>query len=223
MSRSDHPHNSRRLSLPLLALAAFGFTGCATLKLPDFPERSVAQQPHRAVQDGLAVGVHPITEASEAKKYFGVDLLAADILAVAITVENRSTDSGFTLEKERFRLGNVAAGAGRPDKESGDETAARALGTAGLVGGVLVSPILISLIPLSAKMGSDAKIIRHNFVTKELQAKTVNPGQAVHGFLYFQLADQAASGNDRILHLEALELRTRQYKSLEIPLHWERK
>jgi hypothetical protein len=217
MNRINRPPVSRRLGFALLALAAFGLTGCATLQLPDFPERSVEQQPHKASQGGLAVGAHPITEVSEAKKYFGVDLLAADILAVAVTVENHSTDSGFTLEKERFRLGSGAAGAGRSDKKLGDETGALALGITSVT---LLSPILM---PISAKLGSDARIIRHNFVTKELQATTVNPGRAVHGFLYFQLADQTASGSDPILHLEALELKTRQYKSLEIPLHLERK
>jgi hypothetical protein len=198
-------------------LVALGFTGCATLQLPEFPERSVEQQPHKASQGGLAVGARPITDKNESKEYFGVDLLAADILAVAVTVENQSTDSGFILEKDRFRLGDMAAGAGRSKGKLGDETAALALGTAGVV---LLNPIMI---PLSAKLGSDARIIRHNFVTRELQATTVNPGRAVHGFLYFQLANQAASGSDHILHLEALELKTRQYKSLEIPLHLERK
>lgn len=216
MSRST-PHNSRRLGFALLALAALCFTGCTTLQLPDFPNRSVEQQPHKAFQDGLAIGARPITDKNESKEYFGVDLLAADILAVAVTVENRSTDSGFILEKERFRLGDVAVGAGRSKGKLGDETAALALGTAGVA---LLSPMLI---PLSAKMGSDARIIRHNFVTKELQATTINPGRAVQGFLYFPLPNQAASDNDFILHLEALELRTRQYKSVEIPLHLERK
>jgi hypothetical protein len=171
----------------------------------------VDQQPYKTVHEGLAVGVHPITDKHEVKKYFGADLLDINILAVAVTVENRSTDSGFILEKERFRLGDVTAGAG--SEKLGHETAGIAIAS---LGG-------IATIPLGAKLGSDARVIKHNLATKELQATTVNPGRAVHGFLYFQLPIQATPNHDYVIRLDALDSQTRRYKSFEIPFQWDRK
>lgn len=212
MSQINCPAPSHGLGLILLYLTAFASAGCSTLQLPDFPERPVQQQQFKASQGGLAVGAYPITDKSEAKEYFGVDLLAANILAVAVTVENRSTDSGFLLEKQRIRLGSITEGTGDSKDKPGDETAGIALAS---LGGLVT-------IPVGAKLASDARIINHNFETKELRATTVNPGQAVHGFLYFQLPDQASIHSDYLLRLEALELKTRQYKKLEIPLHLDR-
>lgn len=185
--------------------------GCSTMRLPDYQSQPFNQYQHSQVKDGLAVAIHPIANKEESKKYFGTDLLSKNILAVHVVAKNRSSSSSFILSKDRFSMG-----IGRSEKSSasgrnkiGSETGGQIMAIAG------AALISLPLLFVGAKMISDATVIKHNFAVKELQKKTLSPGETVEGFVYFQLPEKKDIPNQLTFHLEAQDLRSKVIKNFD--------
>lgn len=192
--------------------------GCATLHLPKYEPQSFDHYLCSQVKDGLAVAIHPLTDRREIRKYFGIDLLSAHILAVFVVAENRSSSLSFILSKDQFSLGakqietGFTSGFDQLTSESGSDAVS-------ILGAIFIAPALILF---GAKMDSDAAEINYNFAVKELQTKTLSPKEVTHGFVYFRLPDEYNVNDQWTVHLEAFDLRNKDSKSFNIPFEWER-
>ena len=69
------------LWLALLIAILMCSAGCSAIKLPSYEMRPPNYYANVQVKNGLAVAIHPLIDKHECKKYFGVDLMSADILA----------------------------------------------------------------------------------------------------------------------------------------------
>ena len=186
-------------------------SGCATKKLPDHPLQPVSYSPYSQVKDGLAIAIQPLTNSQESEKYFGVDLLAAGILAIFVTAENRDSPSSFLVSKEQFslRTGQTEASSSPRRAQLSSEVPGEVVATAGAL--LISFPILF----VGTKLISDANVVKHNFAVKELQAKTISSGEEAHGFVYFQLPQGYAGSSQWTLHVEVQDLRMKEMKSFD--------
>jgi len=211
---------SRYMFARLLAVMIL-LEGCATTKLPEPETRPLNSYPYSQVKDGLAVAIQPLTNGQESEKYFGTNLLSNGILAVFVAAENHGSPSSFMLSKERFmlRAGQTEAYgvSGRGQIEPGAGTAVAAVGNVGIVVvPVLALPILI----VGSNMLSNEEVIKHNFTVKELQAKTISDGEETHGFVYFQLLQGHAGPGQWTIHVEAVDLKSKDVKSFDFAFDW---
>lgn len=88
-----------------------------------------------------------------------------------------------------------------------------------------VGPLIVG-IPVAVvghKMITDAEMIQHNFKIKELKKQTISPGKSTHGFVYFQLLEEKEDHPEKCeVHIEVLELGTKQMKNFDIVFEWVR-
>lgn len=207
--KSKTYHNHKIIVWTVLSI--FIMNGCSTMHLPDYQSQPFSQYQHSQVKDGLAVAIHPLTTKEENKKYFGTDLLSANILAVLVVAKNRSSSSSFILLKDRFSMGigqsekNSVSGRNKISSETGGQVMA-------IAGATLISfPLLF----IGAKMISDASVIKHNFAVKELQKKTISPGETVEGFVYFPLPEKEDIPGQLAFHLKAQDLKSKGIKKFD--------
>jgi hypothetical protein len=181
------------------------------MQLPDYQSQPFNQYQHSQVNDGLAVAIHPIANKEESKKYFGVDLLSNNVLAVHVVAENRSSSSSFILSKDQFsmRIGRSEKISASSPNKVGSGAGAKRMHIAGAALGSL--PLLM----VGGKMSSNASIIKHNFAVKELQKQILSPGETVEGFVYFQLPEKGDIQNQLTFHLEAQDLRNKVKKNFD--------
>lgn len=193
--------------------------GCSTLHLPDYEAQPINNYSNFQVKDGLTVAIHPLTGKEEVLKYFGTDLLSSNILPVFVIAENRSSSSSFILSKERstMKAGQLEVDFGTDSSKAASESGGE---TVQMVGVLLIS---LPLLFVGAKMISNATVIKHNFVVNELQMKTLSPGKVTHGFVYFQLPEERLVLDQWVIHLEALDLRSKDIKYFDIEFEWERR
>jgi hypothetical protein len=170
-------------------------TGCRPLVLPDYPSRPIDAARFVAVLDEIAVAVHPITDPAESDRYFGVNLLQSGILALCVTIENRSRETIVLIDPADIML--AQAGTARTSGPHGQGlraagTVAVGVGATGLGAALLFPPAIVAAAPLvlvGAKASSDAKAISYNAELKQLRATTLAPGDRAQGFIYYGLPD----------------------------------
>ncbi|MCK5270152.1 MAG: hypothetical protein KAJ46_05175 [Sedimentisphaerales bacterium] len=179
----------------LIIISILLINGCATLQFPDYSPQKSDQPQYSQVKDGVFIAIHPLVDKVEMEKYFKVDLLGDNILAVFITVENRTPSSSYIVSKDHLLLENLGSGVNTDleNTQIGNDSKGQAVMSLGVISAVV-------FIPIGAKMVSDAGMIRHNFLVKEIKTTTLFPGQQTNGFAYFKLPQQ--SKNDNLLMLE---------------------
>jgi hypothetical protein len=210
----------------MLSLITF-LNGCSTPRLPKYEAQPPSQYSYSYVKDGLVVAIHPLMSKQETEKYFGTDLLSANILAVLVVAENQNDSASFILSKDKVSLkaGEATAGSATGHRQVGDPSAGEALGAAANVGALAIVATALVSIPLGLLAGdmiSDAGVIRRNFTTNELQTKTLSPGQKVQGFVYFQLPAKHNLLPQWAVHIEAVNLSNRGANTFDFAFAWER-
>ena len=185
-----------------LALAAV-MGGCTASRLPDYPTMSVTEYGPHKTADGVTVAIHPITSATEARKYFGTNLLDSHILPVLVVVENQHPRDSFIIRKERIGLAGPQEA---PDRGAVGSSAGRtAVGaTAGVA--IIAAPIAAPALLLTfVAMESSAAEIRRNFATKELHQETIPTGMTKRGFVYLQPPPDTEREGRGVIHVELWE------------------
>ena len=207
----------RTIIIPALFLMLL-LPSCTTLELPDYPAQSFDRFPLSLTKAGLTVAVQPLTDVEEQNKYFGTDLVSNGILPVFVVAHNQSSFS-FLLQKDSFSLGSKKPLAdSTSDREKfGSETGAK---TVGLIGAVLIA---LPLQFLAGKMGSDATVIKQNFLIKELQTKTLSSGKTAQGFVYFKLHNEPIAQDQWHIHLKSSELQSKQTHTFDYSFQWDRR
>src|SRR5262245_46186059 len=78
--------------------------GCSAKELPSYPTQKASSYPYFQENDGLAIGIKPLTNPQESELYFDTDLLSRGVLAIFVSAGNRESAKNFLLLKERFNL-----------------------------------------------------------------------------------------------------------------------
>ena len=153
-------------------------------------------------KNGVAVGIHPITDKGEIKDMFKVNLLDKGLLPILVVAENQSASASFIIAKEKIVVLSETTGTTNTSqrKEVTSGTAGTAVGIAGAVlvgaGSLAAAPLLFA----GLKMASNATVIQHNLADKEFYSRTLGPGEKAQGFVYFQFPKESPpSGNYHVV------------------------
>ncbi len=202
--------------------------GCST-HIPPYVPRSLDQYEHRALGHGLAVAIEPQTKPTEVKKYFGVDLLATNVLPVFVLIENRSSDTSFAIVPEGISMRD---GASVSDSQEFDdqfglspatENAGKAAGVVTGVGTLVFLPAAVvgmgAVLVLASKK-SRSEEVKHNMVTKAFRARTLSPNETASGFVYVTIPEDGVIPEHLSLRVEYQDLKKRESGSLDLPFEW---
>lgn len=175
----------------LLSILCIASCAKETLKFPDYHPKKQFKPGYIQEKDGLSVSIIPMLDKEEMETYFKTDLLANNLLAVFVLVENQTASIPYIVTKEDFVL-KTKENIKKYDSSKthiGDDTKAQQLST---LGAFVLAPVII---PIAAGMISDAGTKRHNFLSKEMKASTtLFPGQSTNGFVYFKLPNKMPKG-----------------------------
>jgi hypothetical protein len=214
---------TRSLSLASLALA--GLCGCAT---PDhLPEYSSAATPaapggstvKTAESEGVTVSLEPFADKARCETYFALNAPAAGIAIFHLRVENHTADTTWLLRKAQCQLlvsGKDSSLGGANTARSTASGEAMALTGAALMG-LVSTPLLIGL---GSHQVKQASTVQRNFTEKELRDKSLSPGQATEGFVYYQMPKKNAPFQGT-LQVSLVNTRNQQNNTLQIPIDYE--
>ena len=146
------------------------------------------------------------------KDLFGMDLLSKGIFPVLIVARNNSIDSNFYLRKEMagLKIANSQSQQEMSDASSLKQKSSMVgpvVGGVSLIGPILAIPVVFTII---GTCENDRQAINRNLIDKELQAKTLSPGQSQYGFLYFRLTE-----DNNIEDIVAVQLKISDLKKQE--------
>jgi hypothetical protein len=205
----------------MVCLLGFSF-GCTAVKLPSYTGQPVERYPNVQIKNGLAVATHPLTDKRESKNYFGLDLVSADILAIYVSVENRSPSSNFILLPERtsVRFGS--------DKEYAPFGSPRP--KAGPKGGpdryavfATIFTVAAPLVFADEKQELDAGAINFHLFEEEFSPTTLAPAGQAWGFVYFQIPGLQKESRPCVFHFEGIETKSRAMVPYDFALEINRK
>jgi hypothetical protein len=196
----------------LVIFFATTLAGCSTVKMADFESKPFDKYTYSQIKDGLAIAIHPISNKEESKKYFGTDLLSANILALYVIVVNRESSTEFLLLKDRVSLrqsehllGSASNSDSVGSPEAGEDV-------------IIVSAFfLFPMIFVGAQMVTDAFEVKHNFIKKELRSATLSPNESTKGFLYFSLPKENIGAGNFYFSIEITNQRTHNINTFVIP------
>ncbi len=168
-----------------------------------------------------------MTDRKEIKRYFGVDLIALNLLPVYVNAKNESSSS-FVVSREWVSLETgpsiSAENPGGTQVRSQAQRAgsqAEAGATGFLVLAAITMPIgLIVFMPAINKMSSDASEITYHFATNELQMGTLSPGETAEGFVYFDLPESQDMPPQWPIHLKAHDLKSGESREFDFLFTW---
>jgi len=163
----------------LLSGVIFGLISCSTMNLKQYPQASPILFQNTQPKNGISIVAQPLLDGMESKEYFGVDLIEKGILAINITIRNDNPSISYMVPADSVRITQINSVNIINDPESEDQQAGE---VAGMAGAVLISPLLFAV---AAQQLSDASIIEENFEANKLRTTTIDPGETVAGFSYF--------------------------------------
>jgi hypothetical protein len=198
-------------TLRLLSFVLIGLLGCATAHITQLPVRPTSEFTLRQAKGGVRVAVDPVLEGARSKSLFGTDLYAGEsILPVLVVVENGTDSRQIFLEKDDIRLSPVTQeSASRIAVLEGDKQHLQAAAqdwirvtepvrlefevakhTLEVSPGLLAAGTVVALwgaaIVYAQIMNfTNSQIIHYNIVDKAFPDRTIPPGGANQGFVYF--------------------------------------
>ncbi len=212
-------------SFVLVSLALAGLVGCGTPdRLPEYSSAARAGSPvGSAVKtvegEGVLVSLEPFADKARCETYFALNAPAAGIAILHLRVENRSPDTTWLLRKAHCKLSLSGADSPLGDASTSRSTAsgeALAITGAALMG-LGSTPILIGL---GSHQVKHATTVQRNFTEKELPDKTLSPGQATEGFVYYQMPKKNVPFHGT-LQVSLVNTRNEHNNTLQIPIDYE--
>jgi len=193
---------------------AFLFTGCGTLKIPQYAGNQEASATAQTLQaEDLRVTVDPFLEKARVREYFKQAPLEGGVVIFHLQARNDNPLHSFHVQKQNFRLvlpqGNELGAAGRIDT-----------GTAAGEASVLVGASLGSVVGMfaGAKVLSDEMFVRKNLVDKEMPDQTLSPGRSMEGFVYYELPGKKPVVDGATLIFVAENAATHQKVEIRFPI-----
>ena len=172
-------NHTLRIQSALLGTAMLALISCSTMNLERYPEASPMLFGNATSTNGLSVVVQPLLDSKKSKQYFGVDLIENGILAVHMTIRNNSPGTSYLIPADSVRIAERTDADPVDNPETGNQRSGEVIAVAGAA---LISPVLLAV---AAQQLSDASIIKENFEANRFRTTTVDPGETVGGFLYF--------------------------------------
>lgn len=202
-----------------------GLCGCATPEhLPEYSSTAAVAAPgagaaKTAESEGAIVSVEPFADKARCETYFALNAPAAGIAILHVQVQNRSGYATWLLRKANCKLllaGQDSTLGGANTEQSRASGEAMAITGAALMG-LATTPVLIAL---GSHQVKHATTVQRNFTEKELRDKTISPGQAEEGFLYYQMPKKGAPFKGA-LQVSFINTGNQQTNSLQIPIDYE--
>ena len=168
---------------------AFEMPVSAADNFPDYPVRPLAEYSVKAEQPNIAIGLEPVETAKEQETYFHTKLAPKGFLPVFIVLTNTSASSTFVFDKSKITLGDASSAETMPmvHSKAGEITAVASVAAISMVGAIV-----------AIKLMANATNVQQNILKRELQSKTLSPGQSTHGFLYLQMPKNGERGRIRL-------------------------
>ena len=156
------------LALLLCALPTFG-----AQKFPDYPLRQAGDYGISSRQDDVTIGLDPVEAVPEQMTYFHTALSTSGFLPVFVVIHNASKADSLLLNKADISYASEGSGDGPKETTAGEK--------ASIVG---VSAIPYVGILLAVGLVKNASEVKQNLILRELQSRTLSPGETMSGFLY---------------------------------------
>lgn len=212
------------LSSGLLVLGIVSQCGCSTTRLPDYPSGSTitpaaSSKSVLIENEGVRATLDPFADQARCQQYFGFNAPAAGIAILHLRIENQSGDTTWLLRKARCKLlldgadNSLAVANTKRSTASGEAVAI----TGAALMGLATTPLFLAF---GSQQVNHATTVQRNFTEKELRDKTLSPGQAEQGFLYYQMVQKSTAFTGR-LELTLINTRDQQLNTLQIPINYE--
>jgi len=159
-------------------------------KFPDYPVRKAGEYAVTAEKAGLTVGVQPVEDLKDQKTYFNTVLTAHGFLPVFIVLENGSSGDSFLFDKTSVTYGPADSSISTTPKAG--EKAAQVVEIGSM------ATISMAGYVAAAFLVAHASQVRQNILKKEVQSKTLSPGESTSGFLYVPLPKNASRQKTRL-------------------------
>lgn len=213
--------------LLLASVALAGLVGCGTpARLPEYSSAArMGSAPDSTIKtvesEAVIVSVETFADKARCETYFALNAPAAGIAIFHLRIENRNPDTTWLLRKAQCKL--LVSGQDSPlgNADTSRSTAsgeAMAITGAALMG-LASTPILIGL---GSHQVKHATTVQRNFTEKELSDKTLSPGQATEGFVYYQMHKKNAPFRGT-LRVSLVNTGNQQNNILQIPIDYELK
>jgi hypothetical protein len=181
----------------LIAAVVLLQVGCGSAVLPDYVMQ-LDDRNQTNTSGGLRVTVRPVFDERESEKYFGKYLLANNIIAIFIKIENMDKTAYYAVKKRDIALSQPATGTGEYaiGMANGDEQT-NASDYSAVASQYLLNPMSVQF-PIN-ESGKDS-VLRAN----EYSTRSLAPGKEAHGFVYFSNDANHGKGGRKVLHLKAV-------------------
>jgi len=189
--------------------------GCSRTPViyPDFPNHSPDQYQYHQENNGLVIGISPITDPQEIRKYFGVNLLEGGVLPVFLSANNQNPKAIFVLQREHITLGLNSNTDKQPEIIDSSDRESMAIAAH------LLSALFI---PAWASAESEYFELKQNLARKEFRSKTLSPGRQTDGFVYFQIPsnnkESAESPKRTTIQIKVKETKSKQNYQFVFPV-----
>ena len=201
----------------LVALTLLNTAGCGTiLRLPAIPNRPASDYQLSQESAGLIAAVDPMVDSKRVADFFGLDLLSVGLLPVLVVVENHHEQDVFVVKRALVSVALESSEAASAGFVLTKGRSTQLAGATGALASVLFTPLIIGLptaIVLSHFTEVEAvklRLIKDNVERKELLERTVYPGEAHRGFVYFNFDKQAPLNGLVAVKVSVERLRTRE-------------
>jgi hypothetical protein len=181
--------------------AAAAFAVCPNLALaaetfPDFPVPS-AEKIISFGNSDLAISAYPLKGPEDQKVYFGMDLGAAGVLPIWLSIQNLSSTKRFLIDVDDIKLayGSLSLQEAERSRSTIDDSGARVTANAAAIGmaaGPIGLAVSLPILLMSGGVIARQDDVRRNLMVRQLYSRTVGPGQSAVGFVYGKSAQQNA-------------------------------
>lgn len=211
----------KRLKPPIWGLGALAcFVGiltcaCTTPRLPDYPAEPSNLPVSVETETGLHIGLRPISSPDELTHYFGIDLLENGVLPIFVRLENHSDNATYLVRPDHFSLQ-----ARTQEIRPGTDYQARRLDSGDEITRAGVVSFNIPMIVAGNMRVSRASEVQRNLEMKQLRSRTVSPGRATFGFLYFSISKMGppSANLGLTLRLEVEHTASGQKHAVHLPI-----
>ncbi len=225
----------------ILLITALTCNGCAIFDPGYHPEGlgEARQFTAKQTQDDIDVSLEEFASAEKSRNAFDADLVSHGVLALLLSVENKS-EHVYEIEKEEIKA--VLDGQALPglsakeaaDQSAGQEFGRRALAKDALLSAlpvVLLNPYTTAIVLIAAPFVASRKVcegytfnytcavdkIRQHFKDLEFNDTTLKPNEAASGFVYFKLPGEVKKLENLIVGVKASQQENGKSLSFELP------
>ncbi|MGA0601479.1 hypothetical protein ACO2Q3_12315 [Caulobacter sp. KR2-114] len=143
--------------------------------------------------DDLAISAYPLTSPQDQKLYFGLDLGAAGVLPIWLSISNRSSTTRYLLDADDIRLayGQAPVQAAERSRSTVDDTGGAVVenvAAVGMAAGPIGLAVSLPILMMSGNQIARQDDVRRNLMVRQLYSKTLAPGQSAAGFVYCKVA-----------------------------------